>query len=175
MYLLCLAFAGVKIKLLERSQLLEKQEGTESDPELSSNKDWRLREVKCLPQGHTATHLQSRKHRRCSVGCYQSQGQRPPSPAPPEQTAELQRENSPPTHTLPGEFAEAASPHRWHASGVGGACFLERVSSKNRRTQQALPGRQEGVVVKQGPSVPRGLRLRLCHLLCELGPVTTPL
>lgn len=152
------------------------QEGIESDPELSSNKDWRLREVKCLPKVTQLLITNQGSTRRCSVGCYQSQGQRPPSPAPPEQTAELQRENSPPTHTLPGEFAEAACLLTGGMlQGWGGACFLEHVSSKNRRTQQALPGRQEGVVVKQGPSVPRELRLRLCHLLCELGPVTTPL
>ena len=152
------------------------QEGTESDPELSSNKDWRLREVKCLPKVTQLLITNQGSTRRCSVGCYRSQGQQPPSPAPPEQTAELQRENSPPTHTLPGEFAEAACllTGGMLQGWVGGHAFWSACPLKTR-TQQALPGRQEGVVVKQGPSVPRELRLRLCHLLCEHGPVTTPL
>lgn len=35
--------------------------GAASDPELSSDKNLRLREVKCLFQGHTATHHQMMK------------------------------------------------------------------------------------------------------------------
>ena len=163
-----------------------------SDPDLSSNKDLRLREVKCLCQGHTATHQQSRKREAPGTaerdsrltlspaaerGTVQGQEQQPLSPCPPlEQTAVLLRENNQITCSitlsLGGDVPEAACRLVCLCRGMW---FLELVSSRCRR-QEGAQVKHTGLVPKVGSDYrSSAFCLRSCATWAQTGPVTSTL
>ena len=120
-----------------------------SDPDLSANKHLRLREVKCLFQGHTATRHRSMKGEAPGIaerlrtdsgacllllnGALSRSGAATskPSPSPGADSCAPQRKQPAPSHSPWGACARGSlSAGRWCAL-VRGTIFLELVSSKD--------------------------------------------